>query len=151
MVSRLNQRKLTFEGCVAQKLLQRVLPSQQKAEQSINYAGRILEEAQATLAHKHMHAAIALSYQAAFHAARALLIADGWREKSHACVSRYIEERHAKSGKLDMAIPAMLDRMRSIRHDSQYNPEFVATEADAATMVKSAATVLAAVKKIIKA
>jgi len=142
--------KLTFTTCIEKGLLEQVLPSQQKAERSIAYAEGILEEARATLAHKHLHATIALAYQAAFHAARALLEADGWREKSHACVARYLEEKHVKAGRLEQAIPALLDRMRDIRHSNQYNTDFIATEAEAAQMVKSAANIIAAIKKVIK-
>ena len=43
---------------------------------------------------------ILASYMVMFHAARTILFFDGFREKSHACVARYLEEKYVKTGKL---------------------------------------------------
>jgi uncharacterized protein (UPF0332 family) len=151
MVRILNRKtRTTLEDCISKGLIEKTLPSQKRAELSLGYAMDILEEAKATLNHKHLHAAIALSYQAAFHASRSLLDADGWREKSHVCVARYLEERYVKHGKLEKSVPAMLERMRGIRHNNQYNPSFIATEADASEMIKSASSIVIAIRNIIK-
>lgn len=44
----------------------------------------------------------------------------------------------------------MLERMRGIRHNNQYNPSFIATEADASEMIKSASSIVIAIRNIIK-
>ena len=73
-----------------------------------------------------------------FHAARSILFFDGYREKSHACIARYLEEKYVKNKKLDMKWIELLDHYREVRHDDQYNLSFLSTEEDAENAFKSA-------------
>lgn len=73
-----------------------------------------------------------------FHAGRSILFFDGYREKSHACISRYLEEKYVKSQKLDIKWVELLDHSREIRHDDQYDLSFFSTEEEAVNALQSA-------------
>ena len=66
-----------------------------------------------------------------FHAARAILFRDGWREKSHYCISRYLEEKYVKAGRLERERVDLLDSLRELRHEDQYDVTYFATEEEA--------------------
>lgn len=81
-----------------------------------------------------------------FSSARAILFLDGFREKSHACVARYLEEKYVKSGKLEKKWIELLDHAREIRHDDQYNLSFFSTQEEAEKALKSAGEFLKMMK-----
>ena len=76
---------------------------------------------------------------------------DGFREKSHACVSRYLEEKYVKTGKLDKKWVELLDHSREIRHDDQYDLSFFSTKEEAENALKSANDFFAAMESLFKA
>ena len=65
-------------------------------------------------------AAIAM-YNAAFHAARALLYLHGVKEKSHYCIQKYLEEKFSKKGMLSSEDLSLFDLLRGLRQEVQYN------------------------------
>jgi uncharacterized protein (UPF0332 family) len=70
-----------------------------------------------------------------FHTARAILIRDGFREKRHYCVARYLEEKYVKTKKLERWI-ALLDHYRDLRQQDQYHVSFFATEEEAKRIMR---------------
>ena len=106
-----------FETCLQRNLLRKVIPSREKALLSLKRAEEWLEEARRNIRFGSYRTSLVASYMAMFHAARALLFRDGWRE-SHYCIARYIEEFYVKSGKLDGTWVELLDRMRDSRSDA---------------------------------
>ncbi len=84
-----------------------------------------------------------------FHACRALLFKDGYREKSHYCVARYIEEKYVNNGRLDRIVVDLLDRFRELRHRDLYELDFSAIESDAEEAVKNAELVIKCIEKLI--
>lgn len=87
---------------------------------------------------------------AMFHAARSILFFDGYREKSHACIARYLEEKYVKSQKLDIKWVELLDHSREIRHDDQYNLSFFSTEEEAENALQSAKAFLNEIENLFK-
>ena len=85
-----------------------------------------------------------------FHAARTILFLDGFREKSHACVARYLEEKYVKTGKLDKKWVELLDHSREIRHDDQYDLSFFSTKKDAENALKSANDFLVEIERLFR-
>ena len=85
-----------------------------------------------------------------FHAARTILFLDGFREKSHACVARYLEEKYVKTGKLDKKWMELLDHSREIRHNDQYDLSFFSTKEEAENALKSANDFLVAMDSLFK-
>ena len=86
-----------------------------------------------------------------FHAARAILFLDGFREKSHACVARYLEEKYVKTGKLNKKWVELLDHSREIRHNDQYDLSFFSTKEEAVNALESANNFLSAMDSLFKA
>ena len=60
-------------------------------------------------------------YNAAFHAARALLYNEGFKEKSHYCLQKFLEENFQKKGLLSSKDIALFDALRGLRQEIQYD------------------------------
>ena len=137
-----------FNDCIKENLLRKIPPSKDKAAQSIKKARQWLKEAENSLKAAAFNSSILASYMAMFHAARSILFIDGYREKSHACVARYLEEKYVKTGKLERKWVELLDHSREIRHDDQYNLSFISTREDAENALKSARDFLLAIEDL---
>jgi uncharacterized protein (UPF0332 family) len=92
---------------------------------------------------------ILASYEAMLHSARALLIKDGFREKSHYCVVKYLAKAYGGRGKLSIKIIDTIDIYIEMRHNTAYGLEFEANRSDAQNAVNDAQTVLEAIKKLL--
>ncbi len=127
-----------YNDCMREGLLRKIPPSKDKATQSLKKAREWLKEAENSLKGDAFNSSILASYMVMFHAARTILFLDGFREKSHACVARYLEEKYVKTGKLDKKWVELLDHSREIRHDDQYDLSFFSTKEEAENALKSA-------------
>lgn len=115
-------------------------------------AHRWLEDAERSLKAGASSSSVLASYLSMFHSARAILYLDGYREKSHYCVARYLD-KYVAAGQLESRWVDLLDHYREQRHESQYRFNFVVTVADAeASMTTSKEFVarMAALKEAIK-
>ncbi|BAD84253.1 hypothetical protein, conserved, DUF103 family [Thermococcus kodakarensis KOD1] len=99
-------------------------PQRELARLSIRKARSFLESSRKNLEMGIYDGALVMAYLAMFHAARALLFKDGWREKSHACISAYLREFYVKPGLLDVKWVRYLDYVRNLRHQTQYDVGF---------------------------
>ncbi len=139
-----------FEDCIKGNLLRKVPASEQKAERSIKKAKMWLSEARISIDNRGFNSAVMGAYLTMFHSARAILFSDGWREKSHACISRYLDEKYVKSGKLDKKWVQILDYQRNLRHEDQYNIVFYSTEEEADKAIQSAELFLLEMEKLLQ-
>lgn len=139
-----------YNDCMREGLLRKIPPSKDKATQSLKKAREWLKEAENSLKGDAFNSSILASYMVMFHAARTILFLDGFREKSHACVARYLEEKYVKTGKLDKKWVESLDHNREIRHDDQYNLSFFSTKEEAENVLKSANDFSAAMESLFK-
>lgn len=139
-----------YNDCVRKGLLKKIPPSKDKATQSLRKSRQWLKEAENSLKGNALSSSILASYAVMFHAARAILFFDGFREKSHACVARYLEEKYVKTGKLDKKWVELLDHSREIRHADQYDLSFFSTKEEAENAIKSAGNFLAAMSDLFK-
>ncbi len=137
-----------YSDCMREGLLRKIPPSKDKATQSLKKAREWLKEAENSLKGDAFNSSILASYMVMFHAARTILFLDGFREKSHACVARYLEEKYVKTGKLDKKWVELLDHSREIRHNDQYNLSFFSTREDAEKALKSADDFFAAMEAL---
>jgi uncharacterized protein (UPF0332 family) len=128
--------KFDYNDCIKEGLLRHVIPSKSKAMRSLNKAKKWLDEARKNLSASTFDSCIVSSYLAMFHTARAILIRDGFREKSHYCVARYLEEKYVKTKKLERKWIDLLDHYRDLRHRDQYDVSFFATEEEAKRILK---------------
>jgi len=90
------------------------------------------------------------SYLALFHSARAILFYDGFREKSHFCVARYLEEKYVKKGLLEIVWVELLDHYRELRHDDQYSTSFFATEEESKKALEKAKEFIERMEKLLQ-
>jgi len=142
--------KLDYNECIEKGLLRRTIASEEKAKRSILKSEKLLSDAKKNKDMNVLDGTVILAYMSMFHAVRSVLIRDGFREKSHVCLVRYIEEFYAKENKLDMRVINLLDRFRNIRHDDQYDIDFTPTEKDADEMLAFAEECINIFKKLIK-
>lgn len=91
-----------LEKCFEKGLIRKTLQSKEKALKSILKARKWLYEAKKNFKFKLFDSCLVSSYSAMFHAARALLLKDGFREKSHYCLARYVEEKYVKTKKIKL-------------------------------------------------
>lgn len=127
-----------YDDCIHKGLLRKIPPSKDKATQSLKKAEKWLKEAQKTEKSEAFNSSVLASYMTMFHAARAILFLEGFRERSHACIARYLEEKHVKKGLLEKEWVHLLDHHREIRHNDQYDLSFFSTGEEADQAVKSA-------------
>ncbi|MBA7466548.1 hypothetical protein ES707_01735 [subsurface metagenome] len=139
-----------YNDCMKENLLRKIPPSKNKAAQSLKKAKEWLAESEKSLKGGASGSSILASYMAMFHAARSILFFDGYREKSHACIARYLEEKYVKSQKLDIKWVELLDHSREIRHDDQYNLSFFSTEEEAENAIQSAKAFLNEMENLFK-
>lgn len=137
-----------LDRCFEKGLIRKILPSREKALKSIKKAGRWLDEAQKNFDYGLFDSCLVSSYAAMFHAARALLLRDGFREKSHYCVARYLEERYVNKRKLNREVVDLLDRFRELRHEDLYELDFFATKEDANQAIENAEIIIREIEKL---
>ncbi|ASJ09570.1 HEPN domain-containing protein [Thermococcus siculi] len=118
---------------------------------SIKRAEEWLEEARRNMEFGSYRTSLMASYLAMFHAARAVLFRDGWREKSHYCVARYLEEFYVKSGKLEGSWVELLDRMRELRHEDQYDISYTPEPEEVEEALKVAKDFIKIIKSLVGA
>lgn len=116
---------------------------------SIKRAEEWLEEAKRNREFGSYRTSLMASYLAMFHAARAVLFRDGWREKSHYCVARYLEESYVKTGKLEEYWVELLDRMRELRHEDQYDVSYTPEPTEVEEALKVAEKFIEVIKSFI--
>lgn len=87
------------------------------------------------------------AYYAMFHAARALLYAEGYREKSHYCLSIALLELYVDTGRLSLSLVKDLDRAMLLRESADYKGDFSADGAH--EVIRNAAGFIAAVKQLV--
>lgn len=108
--------------------------SREKALQSVEKSKELLAEARDSLEDHRINSAVIVSYLAIFHAARAVLFKDGFREKSHECIVRYLEEKY--KGKIEKNQVEMLDKFKSERMHTQYDVSYSPNEEEAEKMIE---------------
>ncbi|MEK6527764.1 MAG: HEPN domain-containing protein [Nitrospirota bacterium] len=140
---------LRFKDCIEKGLLRKISASEDNALRSINKAGSWLKEAQKSFQIKAYDSSVLSSYLAMFHSARAILFFDGYREKSHACVARYLEDNYVRRKKLEKKWVDLLDHNREIRHENQYDLSFYSSDEEAKKALQTAEQFLKRMKHLL--
>jgi uncharacterized protein (UPF0332 family) len=112
-------------------LLRKIPASEQKARESITASQSWIKESEDNFNNKSFKSCVLTSYLAMFHAGRAILFLDGFREKSHFAVARYLEDKYVNKGNLEEKWIKFLDYYRELRHDDQYRTSVLVTEEEA--------------------
>lgn len=131
-------------------LLRKISPSRQKAEESMKTADVWIKESENNLGANSFMSCLLTSYLAMFHAARAVLFADGFREKSHFAVARYLEDVYQKKGQLEEKWIKLLDYHRELRHNDQYSTSVLITKKEAEDALITARQFVERIGKFLK-
>lgn len=110
----------SFDDCLRDGLLRRIPRSPERARNSLRAAEKWLREARSTYEAEAYNSALMCVYLCMFHSARSVLYRDGYREKSHYCVARFLENEYVNKGKLEQKWVNILDHYRDQRHRNQY-------------------------------
>jgi uncharacterized protein (UPF0332 family) len=141
--------RIEFEECLKKELIRKSVPSRDKAHKGIFKANKFLEQALKAFKIKAFDSCLLTYYQAVFLSAKSVLHKDGYREKSHACVARYLEEIYVNAGKLDIKWIGLLDRFRDMRHDDEYDVFFMASKTHCEEIMKFADGFIRAMERIV--
>ena len=138
---------VTLERCFKDGLLKQVPISATEAKNQFDKAKVLLLESKSCLENDDLNAAVMTAYAALFDAARAVLFKDGYRERSHICVIRYLEANYIKQLSEDTVI--LLDEYREKRHKVVYASDYYPSEDEAKNIIEFAEKFLMIVKKLL--
>jgi uncharacterized protein (UPF0332 family) len=138
-----------FHECLKKRLLRKTQPSKQKAKKSLEASLKWLEEAEKNIRSDALKSSLLSAYLAVFHAARSILFLDGYREKSHACIARYLEEKYVRKGLLESEWVEMLDHFRELRHTDQYSFSFFASADESEDTVAKSKEFVSRMEKLV--
>jgi len=141
---------INYLDCLREGLLKQIRPSKYNAERSIEKARKMLKEAKENFKNKCYGSAVIMAYLSMLNAAKAVLWKDGFKERSHICVARYLEEKYVKRKKLDMSFISLFERFRHLRHEEQYELSYFATETDAKEILIYAPKFIKEMERLIK-
>ena len=119
------------------RLLRKTVPSKGKARKTLAASQKWLEEAEKNFESGALRSSLLSAYLAVFHAARSILFFDGYREKSHACIARYLEEKYVRKGLLETKRLEMYDHFREVRHTDQYSFNFFTSGDESEDTIKN--------------
>ena len=137
---------MTLKECFDKKLLVRTRPSENKANQSLVSARASLKKARDNLRIDNADIAVVMAYTAMFHSLRALLFAQGVKERSHICMLEYIRGNFKEL----RAITREADAYRRFRHSALYGLDVLVSEDDAQAAIKTARRIIESVKGILR-
>ena len=140
---------MNIEDCLEEGLLKKVPPNKDKAIKSLEKSKHLLELAESELNNGFYESAIVSAYMSVFHAARAILFRDGFKERSHYALYVYISEKY--EGKIEKWLINELNALRLQRHELMYDIEksVEVLEEDANTALNIAKEFLRSIKKIL--
>ncbi len=124
---------IDFEECLKLGLLARIPPSKNQALEQMKKANVLLSEAKKAQDAGLANSAVISAYAAILDSARAVLFKDGYREKSHACVARYLETKYSKE--IGKEWICLLDEYRDKRHKTMYSGGYYPTKEESKRVV----------------
>ncbi len=137
----------SLKDCINDGLIRNVPKSLARSENSFKTAAKWLVEAETTVNAGAYNSSMMCSYLVMFHSARAILYRDGYREKSHYCVARYLEERYVIRGLEEVWID-LFDHYRELRHRNQYDVDLASTEKEARDALDAASRFFDRIKQL---
>ena len=139
---------IDLDRCIAEGLLRRIPPSARQAEEQMKKSHVLLEEAKKSLRAGAPNSAFISAYASALDAARAVLFNDGYREKSHACVARYLEAKYSKA--LGASLIDLFDQYRDKRHKTMYSGVYYPTVEEAKRVILFAEEFTSRIRDLLK-
>jgi len=138
---------MRLKECFDRGLLAKVRPSTNKTKQSLVSARRCLKKARDNAKINNMDVAVVMAYTRMFHVFRALLFADGVKERSHVCMLEYVGRAFPELK--DLAKEA--DAYRRFRHTALYGLDVLVSREDAVAAIRLAEKISTSVRKVLAA
>lgn len=121
--------KVEFEKCLRKNGLRVAPEARGLVARELDAASQDLREAERGCARASYKWSTIQSYYAMFHAARALLYAKGYREKSHYCLRIALEVLYVETGDLPQHTINALEVAKELRENADYESHFSKTGA----------------------
>lgn len=121
---------MNIKECLEKGFLKRVAPDEELVKKELAGAGYDLKAAQSDLKRGDVKWATVKSYYSVFHAARAVLYALGYQEKSHFAIGTVLRELE-KEGKLESKYALDFEACMESREDADYRLEYSKERAEA--------------------
>ncbi|MBI5001228.1 MAG: HEPN domain-containing protein [Euryarchaeota archaeon] len=109
-----------FERCVEDRRLIHVQASDKMIEKESNGAKYDLKRAEESLRNGDCKWASVQAYYSMFHAAKALVLRRGYREKSHYCLLIALRDLYVNAGELGEEFADNFEMAMDIRHEADY-------------------------------
>ena len=129
-------------------MIKKSVPSKEQALASLNKAKILLKESEGDCEDERFNSVIIVAYLVLLNASRALLFKDGYRERSHACVTRYIESKYKNQVPKDYI--DLLDHYRETCHEVQYEADYFAEAETAKQIIEFADKFVNLVEELLK-
>ena len=109
-----------FQRCIKERRLVKIKPSKEMIQKEIESAEYDLERARNSLEQEDFKWTAIQSYYSMFHAAKALVLKKGYREKSHFCLIIALRELYVKEEKLNQEMVENFELCMNLRHEADY-------------------------------
>ena len=109
-----------FERCLKERRILKIDTSNEMIKKEIEGAKYDLSSAEESLHDGDYKWASVQSYYSMFHAAKALVLKKGYREKSHYCLLIALKELYVNSKELDREFTDNFEIGMDIRHEADY-------------------------------
>ena len=109
-----------FEKCLNERRIIKIDASNEMIKKEIEGAKYDLSSAEESLHDEDYKWASVQAYYSIFHAAKALVLKKGYREKSHYCLLIALRELYVKSKELDAEFAENFEIGMDIRHEADY-------------------------------
>lgn len=116
--------KLDFESCLKSGKIKRVKPDINLARLELKEAKADLKSAEKELKVRNWKWAVEKAYYSMFHAARALLLLKGLKERSHICLLIALKELYVKTGILPRKYLEYIEVAKFRREDAIYASKY---------------------------
>jgi uncharacterized protein (UPF0332 family) len=137
-----------FRECLNKKKLARFPSGPKLVAKEIRAALDDFDDARLGFSHGRFKWATIQAYYAMYHAARALLFSEGYRERNHYCLHVALRELFVGRGRLDIASLDSFEGAMRLRENADYRSDFSA--GDASLLIKSSEQFLTKVKRILR-
>lgn len=109
-----------FERCIEERRLIRIKASKEMIQKEIANSEYDINRSRESLKNKDYKWTAVQAYYSMFHAAKALILKKGYREKSHYCLIIALKELYIKQGLLDQEMVDNFELCLHLRHDADY-------------------------------
>ena len=137
---------MKMDDCIRKGLLRSHSFPDETIQKELENAKRHLKNSERNYEFDMMDVSIVSSYTSMFHAARALLFIDGYKERSHVCLGAFLRECYPELKEYANAF----DIYRKNRHESLYGIDYEPLDSDAQTGIDFAKEFIERVQEIIK-